>query len=256
MKNKSSISEAESYGQIGEFWDAHDLSEVWDETEEVNFEIDLQSENYEKLITMDNADLVSQKQRKRYEILLSLWRASNGTAHRNINFLEICSNLGIDDFEEAQEYLNYFAAEGLINNNAGFEIGLSHKGIVEIENSIYHPQKSTEHFPSTIIQNFNAPVGSVQTGPHNTSNVNQNFENNVSEVLKLLNELKNSLKDLPIEQRQEATELTDFIEGEIVSESPNKTKLKAFLKQLGTFTVDTASNIAATAIAKYYGIDS
>ncbi len=204
---------------------------------------------------MDNADLVSQKQSKRYEILLSLWHASNGTAHKGVIFLEICRNLGIDDFEEAEEYLHYFAAEGLINNKAGFEIGLSHKGIVEIENSISYPQKSTEHFPSTIIQNFNAPVGSVQTGPHNTSNVNQNFENNVSEVLKLLNELKNSLKDLPIEQRQEATELTDFIEGEIVSESPNKTKLKAFLKQLGTFTANTASNVAATAIARYYGID-
>ncbi len=43
-ENKSSISEAESYGQIGEFWDARDLGEVWEETEAAEFDVDLQSD--------------------------------------------------------------------------------------------------------------------------------------------------------------------------------------------------------------------
>ena len=47
MKNKSSISEAKYYGEIGEFRDASDLSEIRDENEAVIFEVDLQSENYE-----------------------------------------------------------------------------------------------------------------------------------------------------------------------------------------------------------------
>ncbi len=45
MKNKSSFSKVSSYQEIGEYWDAHDLGEIWDETEEVDFEVDLQSEN-------------------------------------------------------------------------------------------------------------------------------------------------------------------------------------------------------------------
>ena len=44
MKNKSSISKASSYQEIGEYWDAHDLGEVWDKTEEVKFEVDLKSD--------------------------------------------------------------------------------------------------------------------------------------------------------------------------------------------------------------------
>ena len=44
VNNKSSISEAISYQEIGEYWDAHDLGEVWDKTEEVKFEVDLQSD--------------------------------------------------------------------------------------------------------------------------------------------------------------------------------------------------------------------
>jgi len=46
-ENKSSVSKAGSYQEIGEYWDSHDLDEIWDETEEVDFEVDLQSENYE-----------------------------------------------------------------------------------------------------------------------------------------------------------------------------------------------------------------
>ena len=43
-ENKSSISKAKSYQEIGEYWDAHDAGEIWDETEEANFTVDLQSD--------------------------------------------------------------------------------------------------------------------------------------------------------------------------------------------------------------------
>lgn len=43
-KSKSSISKASSYQEIGEFWDTHDLSDYWDQTKPVEFEVDIQSE--------------------------------------------------------------------------------------------------------------------------------------------------------------------------------------------------------------------
>ncbi len=43
-QDKSSISKANSYQEIGEYWDAHDFGEVWDKTEEVKFEVDLKSD--------------------------------------------------------------------------------------------------------------------------------------------------------------------------------------------------------------------
>jgi hypothetical protein len=39
---KSSISQAESYKQMGEFWDTHDLTEFWDQTEPADFEVEIQ----------------------------------------------------------------------------------------------------------------------------------------------------------------------------------------------------------------------
>ena len=41
---KSSISQAKTYQEIGEFWDTHDVTDYWDQTESVEFEVDIQSE--------------------------------------------------------------------------------------------------------------------------------------------------------------------------------------------------------------------
>ena len=43
-RSKNSISKARSYKEIGEFWDTHDLSDYWEQTKPVKFEVDIQSE--------------------------------------------------------------------------------------------------------------------------------------------------------------------------------------------------------------------
>jgi len=43
-KSKSSISKTSSYADIGEFWDEHDLSEVWGRTRKVKFDVVLEPE--------------------------------------------------------------------------------------------------------------------------------------------------------------------------------------------------------------------
>ena len=43
-EGRSSISQAKSYREIAEFWDTHDLADYWDQTEPVEFEVDIQSE--------------------------------------------------------------------------------------------------------------------------------------------------------------------------------------------------------------------
>jgi len=41
---RSSISKARSYKVIGKFWDTHDLADYWEQTQPVEFEVDIQSE--------------------------------------------------------------------------------------------------------------------------------------------------------------------------------------------------------------------
>lgn len=42
--NKSSISKSQSYQGIGKFWDTHDVTDYWDQTNPVEFDVDISSE--------------------------------------------------------------------------------------------------------------------------------------------------------------------------------------------------------------------
>ena len=43
-RSKSSLSQGNSYGEIGEFWDSHDLDAFWEQTREADFSVDIRSE--------------------------------------------------------------------------------------------------------------------------------------------------------------------------------------------------------------------
>jgi hypothetical protein len=43
-KNKATISKSNTYSEMSEYWDEHDLTEVWDQTESIDFKVEIQSE--------------------------------------------------------------------------------------------------------------------------------------------------------------------------------------------------------------------
>jgi hypothetical protein len=75
-ENKSSISQARSYEEIGEFWDTHDITDYWDLTEAVEFEVNIESEitllALEPSLASKTADLARRKGIS-LETLVNLW---------------------------------------------------------------------------------------------------------------------------------------------------------------------------------------
>lgn len=74
--NKSSISKAKSYQETGKYWDAQDLSDVWDETEEANFQVDLKSEVFYYAIETSLSSKLHTIAREKgvsAETLINLW---------------------------------------------------------------------------------------------------------------------------------------------------------------------------------------
>jgi hypothetical protein len=74
--DKSSISQAKSYQEIGDFWDIHDLADYWDQTEPVEFEVDIQSEaTYHALDKQLSQELirVAEERGVSAETLLNMW---------------------------------------------------------------------------------------------------------------------------------------------------------------------------------------
>jgi hypothetical protein len=75
-KGKSSVSNAKSYKEIGEFWDIHDLSDFWDQTRRAKFEVDIQSEityySLDKKLA-EEVQSIAQKRGVSADTLINLW---------------------------------------------------------------------------------------------------------------------------------------------------------------------------------------
>jgi CopG antitoxin of type II toxin-antitoxin system len=73
---KSSISKARSYEEMGEYWDTHSLDEIWDQTEPVEFEIDIKSDKryypIEKTLS-EKLTQIARAQGVSAETLINLW---------------------------------------------------------------------------------------------------------------------------------------------------------------------------------------
>ena len=75
-KHKSSLSEATSYKEIGEFWDRHDLSDFWDKTKPASFDIDIDAEvtyyAVDKTLS-EKLQAIAQKRGVTADTLINLW---------------------------------------------------------------------------------------------------------------------------------------------------------------------------------------
>lgn len=75
-RNKSSLSKATSYRQIRDYWDVHDLAEVWGKTKKVKFEVQIESEAtyypIEKTLS-ERIQSVARKQGVSSNTLVNLW---------------------------------------------------------------------------------------------------------------------------------------------------------------------------------------
>ena len=75
-ESRSTISQARSYKEIGDFWDTHDLAEYWDQTEPVDFEVDIQSEVTYYALDKELSQMLSEVAEERgvsAGTLLNLW---------------------------------------------------------------------------------------------------------------------------------------------------------------------------------------
>lgn len=75
-KGKAAISKASSYQEIGEYWDTHDLSDIWEQTEPVKFDVDIQSERRYFAIessVFEKIKIIARRNKTSTETLINSW---------------------------------------------------------------------------------------------------------------------------------------------------------------------------------------
>ena len=198
----------------------------------------------------ENQNIVLEKQNRRYQLLVELWKAAEGKEYQQVDFMEVAETIGYER-EESVEIYHYLTNEDFFDRRIPlWGISLSHRAVIEIESSLVNPERATEHFSTTVIQNFNASVGAVQTGNSNVANVSQKIGQNFSEILEQLALLRNQFQSSSAVDKEEAIDIIDDFEKEVVKETPNKSKIKGFLVATKDFAVKTGTDLAASTLAK------
>jgi hypothetical protein len=217
----------------------------------------LLGENY---IMENSRSLLEKKEQMRYEVLKLIYEKTGGSTSARLdlsNFFR-ATNLSPQETGEIldiQDAITFLSEEGLIEYvTLGYSYSITHRGVKEFEQSIREPARDTEHFSASVIQIFNAPVGTVQAGDNNNSYVNHNNDSG-AEVQELIQQLKNLVSSLSEIHRKDASEVIEDLQEEI--ENPTKqSRLKSSLITLWQLSKDVAGFAnSVSAIAQRFGID-
>ncbi len=184
--------------------------------------------------------LILEKQKKRYSLLLKIYELTEGDENKIIQ-LDVPEELSTDEVQSAVDYLE---GEGLVRSLAdeGLLLEITHRGVVELEQSLLNPKESTEHFPQQVIQHFHGVIGSVQTSNQNIAHVTQSFDAK-PDVIELLRQLRQHIVNETPEKQQEGIELLEGLESEIKSPNQSKSRIRLYLEGLGSFMKDTGKDL-------------
>jgi hypothetical protein len=178
----------------------------------------------------------------RYTVLRKLYEKAGPSEDLIIPYRDLVTEEELNE-NQVRPIVKYLENEGLtkVNLNGGDApvLSITHQGIKEVEQSIKQPDKPTEHFQPIVIQTFLGPVGVVQTGNDNTANVTQHNTLDISEALKLIQELRQQALSLPQEKQEEAIEQLEDIEAEIQLPNPKPSRVKATMQALRNLASST-----------------
>jgi len=176
-------------------------------------------------------DSIVEKDRMRYRLLRKVFEAANGSRCTDVGIVDLIAQEG-QAHDAAEDALLYLIDEGLLEERSYGSVNLTHRGIVEVEQSREQPARPTPHFTLAVIQHFHGTVGAVQNASNSTAHVVQNIGLDVRVVLDLVSELRSNLPALPPSARQEAGDLVEGLASEARAASPNVTRMRAFANML------------------------
>ena len=183
-------------------------------------------------------DSLLEKQRKRYLVLDKIYELTEGDESK-ILMLEPPEEI---DANEVLAIIIYLAGEGLVESLADEAplLRISHRGVVEVEDSRLNPREATEHFPAQVIQHFHGTVGSIQVGDQNIANVSQKLDPRVADLLR---DLRLHLANESEDPGREGNELLDGLQAEVNTSNPSESRIKLYLRGLAVFVKDTGKDL-------------
>jgi hypothetical protein len=151
------------------------------------------------------------------------------------------------------EIVQYLADEGLIDNHFSGphpHIGITHKGIREVEQARSNPDQPTPHFPAqTVIYNSgtitNSPI--QQASRHAVQNFRINA-GHVDDIRQFLTELHDKIEQLHLApgDRNDLEAEVMTIEAQMQSSKPRRSTIQASMESIVKILEGASGNVLAT----------
>jgi hypothetical protein len=178
---------------------------------------------------------IQELKHKRFQYLKKLYDTTEGSELAGVNFQQLGDELGFSH-SETDRIEEYLVGEGLIEHvSLGGEIGITHRGVVEVESALSKPDEPTTYFPPVNYIHVEQMIGSqIQQGTNQSSQVLTYSTNDIEAIAKFVADLKARLPDLKLdaETQAEAESDTETIEAQIKSPRPKHAIIKECLLSL------------------------
>ena len=174
---------------------------------------------------------IEEVKEKRFQFLHKLYELTGGDESELFSMFEIGEELGFDR-DLTVKIEQYLSGEGLINHGRGGfgtrdrDVGISHRGVKEIEEALDKPDRPTHYFPpANFIYIGEMRNSQIQQGSPEATQVATFNENRYEELKEVIQSLKESIDQFGIDQQQKSKLQTDIqmIEAQISSSKPNAT---------------------------------
>jgi hypothetical protein len=168
------------------------------------------------------ANDVQDMQRKRFDYLNRLYEKTEGSERADVMYLELGAELGLTRTEIDKIYEYLMGEELIVLVLLAGSIGITHKGIVEVEKVLSKPDEPTTYYHPVNIIHIEKMIGSqIQQGT-NQSFQNMGYsKNDLEAILRIIRELKEQLIELKISSDKKAELYSEIIKIESQAKSPN-----------------------------------
>ncbi|MDO1449047.1 hypothetical protein Q0590_22405 [Rhodocytophaga aerolata] len=188
---------------------------------------------------------IEEKKKYRFLFLQRLYQKTDGNIHKGVYTYEIGQELNLDN-EVTDNIVSFLKGEYLIEGKTRDRVlTITHRGVLEIEEAIEHPEKPTKHFlPINIISVQNMYGSSIQQGSPNAFQSNSYKNENTDSILLLVEEIKKAIDIIQIgkEEKDEALSELETIIAQSKSPKPKFIIINESLRTIKTLLEGVAVN--------------
>lgn len=194
-------------------------------------------------------DALEIKKANRFKFLNALYEFTNGDTNAVVNLRSIGEICGLSP-NEAESAMLYLHNEHLAEHRTiGGGVGITHHGVVQVEQALAAPSRPTQYFPAVVNINVGTMVNSqIQQGTSESHQHQSIKQNDIQSLHEFLTELSTALPSLKLKSADSCEVDADIatLNAQAASPKPKRPIITESLKSLRRVLEEAAGHAVSS----------